>query len=327
MYFRFAKSDHPSRKDQVRHWGTFLRWEAALLLMIWTLTSSGSTPGQVSDVEQILELISSMEQAWSDVTDYTKEVRKTERFIDGSLTQQTVLQKFRRPNQYYMRILEGPGQGGELIYPKNKDELFAVAHAGGFRGKLAKIVRGTVLLRGLVPTEFSLQDPEIIKGQHQTVLESNLGQTIHQIAKNIRTAAEFGEGKMQLEQECPEDSECMYRIDIELPTNTGELHEVMQGESLWTIASKFDCPMYVIWYNNPKMRKPTDIRPGQTVFVPRYYAAKGHIWISKRSKLLAKLVIFDRDGELYEQYVYSKIQSNVGLTDRDFDTRNPDYDF
>lgn len=295
--------------------------------MLWTLTSSGAASDQVSDIEQILELISSMEQAWSDVTDYTNEVRKTERLVDGSLTQQTVLLKFRRPNQYYMRVLEGPGQGAELIYPKNTDELVAIAHAGGIRGKLANIVRATVLLRRFAPSEFNLQDPKIIKGQHQTVLDSNLGQIIHQIANNIRTAAEFGEGRMQLDQECLENSECMYRIDIELPTNTGELHEVMQGESLWTIAAKFNRPMYVIWYNNPEMRKPTDIHPGQTVFVPRYYAARGHIWISKRSKLLAKLVIFDREGELYERYIYSRIQTNVGLTDWDFDTRNPDYEF
>jgi hypothetical protein len=319
--------DHSDAEDLTSRRGVSGRWSLVLLLTVWTSVSSETATDLDSSVGRILSLISSMEQAWSEVNDYTKEVEKTERLVDGTMTRQTVLVKFRRPNQHYLRVLQGPGAGSELIYPKNSSELVAVAHAGGFRGKLANVLKNTVLLRSLVPAEFSLQDPEIVKGQHQTVIDSNLGQTIHQIADNLRTAVELGEGEMRLEQECPGVGECMYRVDVELPTNAGELHEVKEGESLWTIASQYDRPMYVIWYNNPDMRKPTDVRPGQIVFVPRYYAAKGHIWISQRTNLLAKLEIFDREGNLYERYIYTTIKTNIGLTDLDFDTENPDYEF
>lgn len=327
MNFRLDGLAHSHAEELTSHRGASLSWQLGLLLTVGTSVTSEAAPDIDSDVDRVLSLINSTVQAWSEVTDYVKEVEKTERLIDGTLTQQTVLVKFRRPNQYYLRVLEGRGTGSELIYPKNKDELVAVAHAGGFRGKLASVLKKTLLLRPLVPTEFSLQDPEIIKGQHQTVLDSNLGQTIHQIASNLRVAAALGEGEMRLEQECSEAGECTYRIDVELPTKAGALHEVKEGESLWTIASQYDRPMYVIWYNNRNMREPTDLRPGQMVFVPRYYAARGHIWISQRSKLLAKLEIFDGEGKLYERYVYSRIQTNVGLTDQDFDTKNPDYNF
>jgi hypothetical protein len=295
--------------------------------MVWAGVTSAGAADTVSEVDRVLALIDGMEHAWSEVSDYTKEVEKTERLIDGTITRQKVFIKFRRPHQYYMRVLDGRGSGSELIYPKSADELVAVAHGGGFRGKVATFLKMTVLLRRLVPTEFDLHDPEIIKGQHQTVLDSDLGRTIHQIAKNLRTAAELGEGHMWLEQECTEDGECLHRINVALPMDAGVMHDVKKGESLWTIATQYDCPMYVIWYNNPDMRGPSNLRPGQTVFVPRYYAANGRIWISPRNKLLTKLEIYDSAGRLYERYVYSQIQTNVGLSDLHFDTENPDYKF
>jgi len=289
--------------------------------------ATAASEEQASDVERVLALMHDVEQAWSGVSDYIKVVEKTERLVNGTMTRQIVQIKFQRPNRYYLQVLEGPKKGSELIYPKNADEPVAVAHAGGFAGGFSRFLKKTVLLRRIVPTEFSLQDPNVIGGQHQTVVDASLGNTIHRIADNLRTAAELGEGQMRVEQECSDTDECMYRIDVELPATAGQFHEVKDGESLWTIAAQYDCPMYVIWYNNPKMKKPTDLRPGRTVFVPRYYASQGRIWISPKSKLLSKLEIFDSRGNLYERYVYASIQTNVGLTDVDFDTENPDYGF
>ena len=57
------------------------------------------------------------------------------------------------------------------------------------------------------------------------------------------------------------------------------------------------------------------------------------LWIDEETKLAVRLqnYIFPREagGEpiLVEDYTYTDIQPNVGLTDRDFDPRNPAYDF
>jgi outer membrane lipoprotein-sorting protein len=280
-----------------------------------------------SETGKILSAVNAMEAAWSGVSDYTMQVEKTERLVDGQLTRQSVFLKFRHPNQYYFKVLEGRSAGAELIYPKSEQELVATAHPGGAKGKFARFLRMTVVFRRLVPTEFSLQDPSIVRGQHQTVFESNLGRTIELIARNIRIAAGHGEGEMQISEECSEDKHCMDRIDVDLPANTGSVHEVQEDENLWTLATQYDLPMYVIWYNNPDMRDPNDIHPGQSLFVPKYYAASGHIWISQDTGLLTKLEIFDSQGRLYERYVYSAVQTNIGLTDEDFDVNNPDYSF
>jgi LysM repeat protein len=278
-------------------------------------------------MDRVLALLDDMEEAWAGVSDYVKEVEKTERLINGRLTRQTILVKFRRPDDHYLLVLKGPNKGGELIYPKDTGEPVAIAHAGGFKGSFARALQKAALLRRLVPREFSLQDSSIVNGQHQTVPDSNLGNTVRRIAANLRKAAEFGEGQISLDRECSRPGKCYLRIDATLPADAGIRHEVVDGESLWTIANRYNSSMYVILYNNPQMKDPADTRPGQTVFVPRYYAPRGSIWISEDSRLLAKVEIFDSSGQLYERYEYLRIDTNVGLTDDDFDPENPEYGF
>lgn len=268
-----------------------------------------------------------MEKTWAAVTDYSKEVDKTERQVDGSIIQQTVIVKFRRPDRVYLRVIDGPKKGSEIIYPKNDGEAVAIAHAGGLTGGFSRLLKRTVLLKSVVPTEFSVNDPRIIRGQHQTIVDSSLGATINRIADNIRTAIDAGEGTFQLVHDCEDGNQCLFRIDVELPAEAGKYHTARPDESLWTIAKLYGRTMYVIWYNNPQMKDPSDVRPGQIVFVPKYYGPKGRIWVSPDSKLLSKIEIFDAEGKLFERYVYRNININPGLSDLNFDPQNPDYNF
>lgn len=300
---------------------------ALVILAVWAFSLPLAHARDGSDVDRVLALLDDMEEAWAGVFDYVKEVEKTERLISGRLIRQTVLVKFRRPDEHYLLVLKGPNKGAELIYPKGAGEPVAIAHAGGFKGRFARTMRKTALLRRLVPHEFSLQDPTIVNGQHQTVLDSNLGNTVRRIAANLRTAAKLGDGQMSVNRECSAAGKCYLRIDATLPADAGIRHEVVEGESLWTIANRYDSSMYVILYNNPRMKDPADTRPGQTVFVPTYYAPKGSIWIAEDSRLLAKVETFDSSGQLYERYEYLRIDANVGLTDVDFDPENPEYRF
>lgn len=286
-------------------------------------------PGQTvaEDAGRILGLIDNMEQAWSAISDYSKVVEKTERLISGEVKSQTVFVKFRRPDQFYMKIVDGPGEGSELIYPSRPGSELAVAHAGGLKGGLARLLQKTVILRAIVPTEFRLDDPSIISGQHQTVPDSSLGETIRNLAANIRLAIRDGDGRLQLRQDCDYNGDCPWRLDAELPAAAGQEYVVRPGDTLWTIASEHDRPMYVILYNNPAMRGPGDLKVGQTLFIPKYYAASGSVWISAQNGLLTQLDVYDSDGRLYERYVYKMLHINPGLTDADFDTSNPEYRF
>jgi outer membrane lipoprotein-sorting protein len=286
-----------------------------------------AAPAVANDAEEVLSFLSDMEKTWARVVDYTKRVEKTERLVDGDVTEQVIAFKYRQPGDFYMKVLEGPNKGGELIYPVREGSELAVAHAGGFKGGLARFLLKTRILSGIVPTEFALDDPEIGDWQHQAVPDTSIGATIAQIAGNVRRAVENGEGAVGLVQDCADELHCQVRLDFEFPPHAGVEHEVRDGETLWTIASSYGRPMYVVWYGNRDVKGPRKLRPGQTLFIPTYYAARGSVWISPDSLVPARIEIFDADGELYERYVYSDVQLNVGLTDRDFDTTNPDYRF
>ena len=277
--------------------------------------------------DEVLGLLADMEQAWSQIEDYSKLVDKTERLVNGDVTEQTVFIKFRRPGQYYMTVLEGPNKDGELIYPAREGSDLALAHAGGFKGGFARFLQKTVILARVVPTEFRLDDPTLGEWQHQTATDTSIGATIAQIAGNVRRAIENGEGEIAVSDECDDSGNCLLKLDFSLPAEVGETHEVVKGETLWSIAADYGRPMYVIWYNNPTVRGPRKLKPGQTVFVPRYYSARGTVWVSPESLLPQRIEIFDAEGRLYERYTYRDLQLNIGLTDLDFDPENPDYRF
>ena len=45
------------------------------------------------------------------------------------------------------------------------------------------------------------------------------------------------------------------------------------------------------------------------------------------SKILLRIRVYDRDGQLVENYGYQNLNLNARLSDADFDSKNPDYDF
>ncbi|MEJ2129222.1 MAG: DUF1571 domain-containing protein [Woeseiaceae bacterium] len=284
-------------------------------------------PAAADGAADVLSLLDEMEQNWSRVEDYTKRVEKTERLVDGDVTKQVILIKYRRPGDFYMKVLEGPNKGGELIWPVREGSDLAVAHAGGFKGGVAKFLVKTVIFRKIVPTEFALDDPQIGEWQHQTVPDTSIGATIEQIARNVRLAVENGEGQVVLAQDCEVGEPCPLRLDFEFPAGSGQQLVVSDGETLWSIAEAYDRPMYVIWYNNPQVKGPRKLKAGTTLFIPTYYAASGSVWVAPESLLPTRIEIFDASGKLYERYNYSDVQINVGLTDLDFDPQNADYRF
>ena len=98
---------------------------------------------------------------------------------------------------------------------------------------------------------------------------------------------------------------------------------VVPGE----LATRVGQDMYVILHHNEDIDSPTDLSNGQKVFVPQYYAHRGHYYIGKRSFMLLKAQSWEHRGRLYELYEYTALELNPGLEDRDFDHRNRDYDF
>ncbi len=58
-----------------------------------------------------------------------------------------------------------------------------------------------------------------------------------------------------------------------------------------------------------------------------YYAYKARMCINTRTQMPVRVIIWDRDDKLLEDYTYKNIRLNVGTTSADFSPENPDYDF
>lgn len=58
-----------------------------------------------------------------------------------------------------------------------------------------------------------------------------------------------------------------------------------------------------------------------------YYAERVVLFLDQTLLLPIKVSIYDGEDTLLEEYVFHRLAINVGLTDRDFDPGNPDYNF
>jgi len=80
-----------------------------------------------------------------------------------------------------------------------------------------------------------------------------------------------------------------------------------------------------------RLRFESGERPGcllTTQTVPTgHYAYRTEICVDPQRSLLESVRVWDERGELLEHYTYADYHVDVGLTDRDFDVGNPDYNF
>ena len=58
-----------------------------------------------------------------------------------------------------------------------------------------------------------------------------------------------------------------------------------------------------------------------------YYCYRAVLNLDFEMKVPVKIQIFDWDDNLVESYLYENLKLNAGLTDADFDPKNPEYHF
>ncbi len=279
------------------------------------------------NLERTLEIIGSMEDAWETITDYTAIVAKTERFRDGTVRSEQALVKYRKPADHYLRVLDGDDKGAEVLYPTGDNSDLILAHKGGVTGAVARFIGGIPGIGGVIPKEFGIEDPRLLARQHHIIFDINLGKVGRLIAQPVRTSAEHGEGQIIFHPSEEVNGRPADVMELLYPADAGIIRTVQEGDTLFSVAPEWGQDMAVILYNNPEIDGPTDLRAGQSIFVPRYYGARVVLWIGQQPRLPLKLEIYDSMGRLYESYEHSELRINIGLTDMDFDRTNPDYRF
>ncbi len=58
-----------------------------------------------------------------------------------------------------------------------------------------------------------------------------------------------------------------------------------------------------------------------------YYCYRAVFWVDREKKLPIKIMVYDWDNQLVEDYSYENLKFNIGLSEKDFDPSNKEYNF
>jgi hypothetical protein len=282
---------------------------AALLLCTGTVEAQALVETRASNTDRVEALLEQSANAMAGVYDYRGTLVKRELFGD-ELVEQTIEFKFSRPFKVYVKYSE-PHAGREGIYVRGVNRNRLRAHKGSLPD---------------VAVSLSPFGRVAMADNHHPITSFGLERMLEVSAHNIRKAIARGDATVRVSNGGMVHGELTWRIDMESEPG-GHYVNAGRSENLWELAKRVGQDMYVILHHNDDIDSPMDIRPGQRIFVPHYYASRGQYFIGKRTLMMVKAKSWDHSGKLYESYEYPTLELNPGLEARDFDHRNKDYDF
>lgn len=259
-------------------------------------------------------LTQSTTKTYEAVQDYTAVFLKQERFGKKLGDLEEIQFKFRKPNDVYMRWVGDANKGQEALYRLGHNENRVKAHKGG--------------LLNVINVNSAPEGKLAMQGNHHRIVDAGIGPTSALVHHGMHVGIDRKEATFINHGVEKVDGRDCIKIEAIYPEKCeGITHTAAKDETLWDIAAKYKQDMYVILSNNDKVDSPTDVKEGQQILVPYHYCRRALTWTDKDLNLLTKLEIYDWNNELYEFYEFKDVKLNVGLSDADFDPKNPEYKF
>jgi len=132
--------------------------------------------------EDTLQLLKTMARHSERINDYTAVFQKQEVVKGKLLPQENIFLKFRKPFSVYMRWLEGPYEGQEVLYVRDKYKGKLIGHKGGFFG--------------FITLSLDPKGRRAMKGNRYPITEAGLGKVITRVLKDVKKGE--AEGVLQL---------------------------------------------------------------------------------------------------------------------------------
>jgi len=136
----------------------------------------------VSASEDTLQLLKAMARHAERINDYTAIFHKQEVVKGKMLPQENIFLKFQKPFSVYMRWLEGPFEGQEVLYVRDKYKGKLIGHKGGFFG--------------FVTLSLDPKGRRAMKGNRYPITEAGLAKVITRVLKDLEKGE--AEGILQL---------------------------------------------------------------------------------------------------------------------------------
>jgi outer membrane lipoprotein-sorting protein len=268
----------------------------------------GAADANIPTVDQIIE---TAEKTLSGTKDYSGKLLRQELFLDGMKKQLNTF-KFKKPFSVYLRFID-PFGGREVIFVRgwNDDEI--KVHKGSFPD---------------ITVSLDPRGSRAMERSHHPVTQFGFENTLKMAAKNLRLARQRGEGEIKVSDGGVINGQPVWKIEARFP-KVGNYVTAKDDETLWDISKRTGQDMYLLLYTNQdkKYDEPDDVDEDDRVFIPRYYGGQAEFHVAKETSMPVRVIIRDWQGRLYEQYDYSEVKLNVGLTRKDFDPDNKEYNF
>ncbi len=288
-------------------------WPLTLALpLVAARAAGGEPPVRPADLDPVA-VLESMGEAADRVRDYTMTLVRQE-VMGGKLQpERTAIEKWSRPYRLYLKDVAGPDAGQEVLFVRGRNGDRLRAHRGRFPDLTVSL------------------DPEgswAMAHAHHPVTQVSLPGFVRIVLDNLAEARRRNEGGVRLLGRDTLWGRQALRLELTCPPEASS-RVMRKGETLWDLERETGQTMYVILHFNRARgwRGPRDPRAGDTVLVPRYYAGRVVLDVDEELRLPIRALIYDHDGNLYERYEHRDLRINVGLTDSDFDPKNPAYRF
>jgi hypothetical protein len=210
----------------------------------------------------------------------------------------------------YIKALEGPRAGSEIIY------------APGWNGNKARVRTG-----GFPDVTINL-DPRgklMMQGQHHSIEHASFAFLARTLAISLargRVVEGFSAHYLGERQVEGRSAEC---VSLRCPWKV-ERHLVAPGEDAWSLAEQLAIPPRLLLQVNG-FSKLSDVRPGRWITTPAYYGTGIDIALDKETLLPLRMTVYESAGVPYEDYAWSDIDLVTPITDIDFSPDNPAYGF
>ena len=282
-------------------------------MLLLASLATGRPRANVAEADPRL-LLHAMADAVEGVSDYTMTLISQEWSGDGMAPPETLLTKWARPFKVYYKRLSAPHLGREILFAQ-----------GWNNGKLKVSVRAWPINIGVNVNphgELAMADAK------HPIDESSLIYLVGMVLDNYRRAEQRGEA--MAEDRGPETvlgRDCR-RLRI-FTSQSSTTYTLVRGETLWDVEKRFEAAMAPLLHANRELgwTTPGDAKPGQTIRVPRYYAARIDLWIDDALSLPLVAEIYDEHGAMFERFEHRDLRVNVGLGPQDFSPANPSYKF
>jgi hypothetical protein len=285
-----------------------------LLLVLLVAFAASGDPRANSPLGDPRQILHAMGQAVEGVRDYTMTVVSQEWNGHGLGPAAKLATKWARPFKMYYKKLNAPHRGREILFADGWNE-----------GKLKVSLHVWPMRLGVNVNPHG--DLAMADNKHP-IDESSLIYFVGTVLDNFRRAEARSEATVEDRgQEAMLGRECR-RVRI-VTSQSAISYTLQPGETLWDVTKRFEVAMAPVLHENQDLGwvVPGDAKPGQTIRIPRYYAASIELWIDDALSLPVVAEIYDEHGEMFERFEHHDLRVNVGLGPLDFSPTNPAYKF